>query len=153
MKAKNTFSINGVEFSVRYQRGFEGNKIAYVYKKGESKLPLVGTTFSPSASFENDIMIWAKKCVLNNFSHLVNIGDKFEVGEIVWDSGNNRYGVILDNTNYDGDIRLDSDGMQPMNNLHRLGSHLDKGTKEQLIECLMCHKTLVTEYEYPTVNY
>lgn len=153
MKAKNTFSINGVEFSVRYQTGFGGAKIAHVYKKGENKLPLVGTTFHPSVSFENDIMVWAKKCISSNFSHLLYTESDFEIGEIVWDSGNKCYGVVLNNTNYNGDIRLDSDGMQPIDNLHRLGSPLDKGTKKQLIQCLMSHKTLVTEYKYPPVNY
>lgn len=82
----------------------------------------------------------------------------FENGEIVWDSGNNCYGVVLNNyyPNDYGEIRLDSDGNQPTDNLHKLGSEDDKGTREQLIECLLSHKHLVEtwpEYQYSNVCY
>jgi hypothetical protein len=78
----------------------------------------------------------------------------FTNGEIVWDSDNKRYGVVLNNyNNEDSEIRLDSDGNQPIENLYKLGSKEDKGNKKQLIECLISHKTLVVEYKYTPINY
>lgn len=80
----------------------------------------------------------------------------FENGEIVWDSGNKSYGVVLNNYGGKGsfgEIRLDSDGNQPIENLHKLGSKGDKGTKEQLEDALLAHKTLVDEWKYERVNY
>ena len=82
----------------------------------------------------------------------------FENGEIVWDSGNDSYGVVLNNyaPNDYGEIRLDSDGNQPTENLHKLGSEGDNGTKKKLIEALLAHKHLLTEYpehEYERVFY
>ena len=41
--------------------------MAKVYKNDENMLPVVGTTFAKKASFEHDIMKWAKRCVENNF--------------------------------------------------------------------------------------
>lgn len=79
----------------------------------------------------------------------------FQIGEIVWDSKNQSYGVVLDN--YKGfssdDVRLDSDGNQPVKNLHKLGSKGDKGSKYKLIGALLAHKRLVDEYGYDTVKY
>lgn len=81
----------------------------------------------------------------------------FENLEIVWDDENKSYGVVLNNYENDdfgyGEVRLDSDGNQPIENLHKLGSEGDKGTKEQLQECLLAHKRLVENYNYEKVNY
>ena len=78
----------------------------------------------------------------------------FTNGEIVWDSDNKRYGVVLNTyDNKDSEIRLDSDGNQPIEDLYKLGSKEDKGTKKQLIECLNSHKTLVVKYKYEPINY
>ncbi len=83
---------------------------------------------------------------------------KFENGEIVWDEYNQCYGVVLNNYGNDGggEIRLDSDGNQPIKNLHKLGSNGDTGTKTQLISCLFSHKSLMDgfpEHNYSPVNY
>lgn len=82
---------------------------------------------------------------------------EFENLEIVWDNGNKSYGVILDNyggsKKNGGEVRLDSDGNQPIENLHKLGSSGDKGTKKQLEEALKSHKKLVDNYDYEKVNY
>lgn len=78
----------------------------------------------------------------------------FEKGEIVWDNGNNSYGVVLDTYgNIDSEIRLYSDGNQPIENLYKLGSEGDKGTKEQLEQALFSHKKLVDEWEYERIAY
>jgi hypothetical protein len=78
----------------------------------------------------------------------------FTNGEIVWDSNNKRYGVVLNTyNNEDSEIRLDSDGNQPIEDLYKLGSKEDRGTKKQLIQCLNSHKTLVDDYQYKTINY
>lgn len=69
----------------------------------------------------------------------------FENGEIVWDTNNLRYGVVLNNygMNHYGEIRLDSDGNRPIEDLRKLGSEGDAGSKQQLIECLLSHKRLL----------
>jgi len=74
-----------------------------------------------------------------------NSSSGFENGEIVWDSNNKRYGVVLNNygNNDYGEIRLDSDGNQPVSDLYKLGSDGDKGNKKQLIECLNAHRRLL----------
>lgn len=83
---------------------------------------------------------------------------KFEIGEIVYDGNNKRYGVVLNNypgENY-GEIRLDSDGNQPIEDLHKLGSEHDKGTKKKLIECLKSYTRLVNNWpqkNYPRINF
>lgn len=80
----------------------------------------------------------------------------FNIGEIVWDANNKRYGVVLfnfpDEPNMK-EIRLDSDGMQPIEDLYKLGSAGDKGTKRKLIDCLNAHRRLVTEWQYPPIQY
>ena len=72
----------------------------------------------------------------------------FENGEIVWDTNNLRYGVVLNNygMNHYGEIRLDSDGNQPIEDLRKLGSEGDAGSKQQLIECLLLHKRVVQSW-------
>lgn len=80
----------------------------------------------------------------------------FENGKIVWDTNNRCYGVILNNLdNKESQLRLDSDGMQPVDNLRKLGSKKDKGTKAQLIEAPKAHKRLITNWpgRYKHVNY
>lgn len=80
----------------------------------------------------------------------------FENGEIVWDQKNKRYGVVLNNfDNKEQEVRLDSDGMQYVDNLHKLGSKSDKGTKEELIEAMEAHKRLITDWpgRYERINY
>ena len=86
------------------------------------------------------------------------MGKQFENGEIVWDEYNQCYGVVLNNYGNEGrgEIRLDSDGNQPVSNLHKLGSDQDRGTKSQLIACLYSHKGLIEgwpENGYCKVNY
>jgi hypothetical protein len=86
-----------------------------------------------------------------------DFSDKIQEGDIVWDSGNNSYGVVLNTYDFKyGEIRLDSDGNQPEENLHKLGSKGDKGTKEKLKAALLAHKSLITKYPemgYEKVNY
>jgi hypothetical protein len=85
-----------------------------------------------------------------------DFSDKIQEGDIVWDSNNKRYGVVLNTYDYKyGEIRLDSDGNQPIEDLYKLGSEGDKGTKEKLKEALLAHKRLMTEYpdRYDKVNY
>ena len=87
---------------------------------------------------------------------LDNFSDKIQEGDIVWDSGNKRYGIVLNTYDFKyGEIRLDSDGNQPIENLHKLGSEGDKGSKDKLIEALVAHKRLIVEYpdRYEKVNY
>ena len=84
--------------------------------------------------------------------------NNFEIGEIVWDSNNKCYGVVLNNYPGErgGEIRLDSDGNQPTEHLYKLGSEMDKGTKKKLIEALHAHKRLMDNWpqqNYPRVNY
>lgn len=64
---KNEFIHNGTKYSVFIQDGFNQTIMAKVYKNDENMLPVVGTTFAKKASFEHDIMKWAKRCVENNF--------------------------------------------------------------------------------------
>jgi hypothetical protein len=81
--------------------------------------------------------------------------DDFKLGEIVWDTDNNRYGTIIGI--YDGylsdkyEVRLDTDGMQPTENLRKVGSEGDNGTKEQLKEEIDGYARLVKSY--PENNY
>ena len=83
--------------------------------------------------------------------------DDFTLGEIVWDVDNERYGtVIVIYDKYASDkfeLRLDSDGVQPTENLRKVGSKGDKGTKEQLNEAITSYARLVKEYgkynDYP----
>jgi hypothetical protein len=81
--------------------------------------------------------------------------DDFKLGEIVWDTDNNRYGTIIGI--YDGylsdkyEVRLDTDGMQPTENLRKVGSEGDKGTKEKLDEEIKLYARLIKNY--PKNNY
>jgi hypothetical protein len=81
--------------------------------------------------------------------------DDFKLGEIVWDVDNERYGTIIGI--YDGylsdkyEVRLDTDGMQPTENLRKVGSEGDNGTKEQLKEEIDGYARLVKSY--PENNY
>jgi hypothetical protein len=76
--------------------------------------------------------------------------DDFKLGEIVWDIDNKRYGTIIGI--YDKfEVRLDTDGMQPTENLRKLGCEGDKGTKEQLKEEIDGYARLVKSY--PKNNY
>ena len=81
--------------------------------------------------------------------------DDFKLGEIVWDVDNKRYGTIIGIYNqYPSDkyeIRLDSDGMQPTENLRKVGSKGDKGKKEQLDEAINSYARL--RKDYPKNNY
>jgi hypothetical protein len=81
--------------------------------------------------------------------------DDFNLGEIVWDVDNKRYGTIIGIYNqYPSDkfeVRLDTDGMQPTENLRKVGSKGDKGTKEQLKEEIDGYARLVKSY--PKNNY
>ena len=86
-----------------------------------------------------------------------NFSDKIEEGDIVWDERNKSYGVVLNTYDYKyGEIRLDSDGNQPIEYLHKLGSEKDKGTKAKLQDALLAYKSLRLkwpEYKYEKVNY
>jgi hypothetical protein len=69
----------------------------------------------------------------------------FKNGEIVWDKTNRCYGVVLNNFgNKEPEIRLDSDRMQPVECLHKLGSKSDTGTKKELTECIHAYQRLRT---------
>ena len=86
-----------------------------------------------------------------------DFSDKIQEGDIVWDSNNKRYGIVLNTYDYKyNEIRLDSDGNQPIEDLYKLGSKGDKGTKAKLTEALLAHKSLRIkwpEYKYEKVNY
>lgn len=81
--------------------------------------------------------------------------DDFKLGEIVWDTDNKIYGTIIGiYDKYASDkyeVRLDTDGMQPTENLRKVGSKGDKGTKEQLKEAIEDYARLVKSY--PKNNY
>jgi len=64
---ENEFTHKGDKYSVWLQDSFNGSQIVHVYKNDEKKLPVVGTTFGKMASFKNEIMGWAKKCIEKNF--------------------------------------------------------------------------------------
>lgn len=67
MATINEFTNKGIKYNVWVQDGFKGQQIAHVYKEGDNINPVVGTTFGKMASFEKDIMVWAKKCIEKNF--------------------------------------------------------------------------------------
>lgn len=76
----------------------------------------------------------------------------FILGEIVYDTNNKGYGIIIDI--YDDlpyELRLDSDGMQPTEDLRKLNSSGDKGTKNQLIGAVNSYSRLINAY--PDSNY
>ena len=63
----NEFTHNNTKYSVWVQDGFKGVQMAGVYKEPKIGLPVVGTTFGKMASFTNDILPWAKRCIEKNF--------------------------------------------------------------------------------------
>ena len=63
----NEFTHKDIKYNVWVQDGFNGQQIAHVYKDGDNKNAIVGTTFGKMASFKNDIMEWAKKCIVKNY--------------------------------------------------------------------------------------
>ena len=133
-KAKEAF--NKIKEKGEYE-GIKVKKVEYVGVYDEDK-------------FKGGGYMAKKGKLLDNFS------DKIQEGDIVWDSGNKRYGTVLNTYDFKyGEIRLDSDGNQPEENLHKLGSEGDKGTKDKLIEALVAHKRLIVEYpdRYDKVNY
>jgi hypothetical protein len=76
------------------------------------------------------------------------------LGQIVWDTNNKRYGVVIgiyDPLDQLTEVRLDSDGMQPVEDLKPLGSPDDKGTKKKLIQALQAYHRLKTTW--PENNY
>jgi hypothetical protein len=81
--------------------------------------------------------------------------DDFKLGELVYDTSNKRYGTIIgiyDNYNSDKyEVRLDSDGMQPTENLRKLNESGDNGTKKQLFEAVASMDELTKMY--PDSNY
>jgi hypothetical protein len=103
-----------------------------------------------------DVDKYASGGMMAKGGRIDDFSDKIQEGDIVWDSNNKRYGVVLNTYDYKyGEIRLDSDGNQPIEDLYKLGSEGDKGTKEKLKEALLAHKRLMTEYpdRYDKVNY
>lgn len=82
---------------------------------------------------------------------------KFELGEIVWDRGNKRYGVVI--ATWDDDpheVRLDSDGVQPVEDLFFVGSLLDKGKGKQMVDAIESYQRLCRNYpenNYPSLKY
>lgn len=77
---------------------------------------------------------------------------KFKIGELAYDTRNKRYGTIIDIYNEEQyDVRLDSDGMQPIEFLRKLGEIGDNGTKEQLLEAIKSIESL--RLKYPDKNY
>ena len=71
----------------------------------------------------------------------------FQLGELVYDTGNMDYGTIIGiypESIYE--VRLDSDGMQPTENLRKLGEPGDRGTKKQLFEAVASIERLRREY-------
>jgi len=76
----------------------------------------------------------------------------FNLGEIVYDTNNKGYGIIIDiYDDYPYELRLDSDGMQPTEDLRKLNSSGDKGTKNQLIDAVNSYSRLINAY--PDNNY
>ena len=99
----------------------------------------------------------AKGGKTDNIDYSKQTTDDFTLGEIVYDVDNKRYGTVIaiyDKYNSDKfELRLDSDGVQPTENLRKVGSKGDKGTKEQLNEAITSYARLVKEYgkynDYP----
>lgn len=81
--------------------------------------------------------------------------DDFKLGEIVWDVSNKRYGTVIGiYDQYASDkyeVRLDSDGMQPTEDLRKVGSEGDKGKKQQLDDAINSYERLIKSY--PKNNY
>jgi hypothetical protein len=82
--------------------------------------------------------------------------DDFELGEIVWDTENKTYGTIIGIYDEYGsdkfEVKLDTDGMQPTENLRKVGSKGDKGKKEQLDNEIAQYERLVKTFpdnDYP----
>ena len=90
----------------------------------------------------------------NEVNNWLNDKALFEVGEIVWDSEHNDYGVVLDVFER-GDVKLDSDGIVSDTYLHKLGSDADSGEKIDLIQAMLRHKRLVDKFpnRYARINY
>ena len=71
----------------------------------------------------------------------------FQLGELVYDTGNMDYGTIINifpESIYE--VRLDSDGVQPTENLRKLGEVGDRGTKKQLFDAVASIERLRREY-------
>lgn len=83
--------------------------------------------------------------------------NKFELGEIVWDRNNKRYGVVI--AMWDNDpleVRLDSDGVQPVEDLFFVGSLLDKGKGHHMVQAIETYQRLCRNYpqnNYPPLKY
>ena len=90
-----------------------------------------------------------------NIDYSKQTSDDFKLGEIVWDVDNKTYGTIIGiYDEYASDkyeVRLDSDGMQPTENLRKVGSKGDEGKKEQLNEAIITYSRLIKDY--PKNNY
>lgn len=139
-------------YGKRESKGLKANQFG---DKGDNK----GNVYYEYRANRLDVKQPSKKArypKLEKGGRIDNFSDKIQEGDIVWDSNNKRYGVVLNTYDYKyGEIRLDSDGNQPIEDLYKLGSEGDKGTKEKLKEALLAHKRLMIEYpdRYDKVNY
>lgn len=94
-------------------------------------------------------------------SWLRHLKRTFKQGDIVWDKEYKKYGVIIDtylDTEHEncGEMRLDSDGNRPIDQLAVLGAKDDKGTKKKLANCLYSWRHLrqsFPEHDYKPLNY
>ena len=138
----------------------KGGKVPSTYIPNEDIKELMVTLNNKSLKLKgSDILdgVYVKNSALKGGSldYSKQTSDDFKLGEIVWDVDNERYGTIIGI--YDGylsdkyEVRLDTDGMQPTENLRKVGSEGDNGTKEQLKEEIDGYARLVKSY--PENNY
>jgi hypothetical protein len=138
----------------------KGGKVPSTYIPNEDIKELMVTLNNKSLKLKgSDILdgVYVKNSALKGGSldYSKQTSDDFELGEIVWDVDNIRYGTIIGiYDQYASDkfeVRLDTDGMQPTENLRKVGSEGDNGTKEQLKEEIDGYARLVKSY--PKNNY
>ena len=86
--------------------------------------------------------------------------DAFQLGEIVWDTENGEYGVVIgifnENTGDEYEVRLDSSGMRPVDILRKRGELGDSGNAMDLLSAIVRYERLLNTFpentdEYPQI--
>jgi hypothetical protein len=164
-KGGEIYSGKDIKITIPKMGKFDEQKVVAVYDKDNFIFKIYDKdkkrvlTKMGGTNFESNLMNGSYKMdgYMAKGGRVDDFSNKIQEGDIVWDSGNNSYGVVLNTYDFKyGEIRLDSDGNQPEENLHKLGSKGDKGTKEKLKAALLAHKSLITKYPemgYEKVNY
>ena len=151
-------NMTDAEYEKKFSGLNEKQKKTYesLVRLGDSpKLALATTLLSNEVKYSEDTTRAYTMAEGGEIDYSKQTSDDFKLGEIVWDTDNKRYGTIIGiYDKYASDkyeVRLDSDGMQPTENLRKVGSKGDKGTKEQLKEAIEDYARLVKSY--PKNNY